>query len=137
MTNKEEVIKTLENSPYWSLLGLKVKKLEEGWAEIYLPVTGELMQMFTIMHGGAAASLLDAAGAVALFNWIDPQKEAVATVELKINYLKPVTREETGITARGEVIKKGRSISVCQVDISSDSDSHVAVGIGTYTITTR
>ncbi len=133
MENKD-IIKALENSPYWSLLGLRVKKIEEGVAEIYLPIKKELGQVFSIVHGGAAASLLDAAGAVALFNWINVERESVTTVELKINYLNPIKLEETGITARGNVIKKGRKISVCKVDIKSDSGKDVAFGIGTYTI---
>ncbi len=133
MENKD-IIKALENSPYWSLLGFKVKKMEDGAAEIYLPIKQDLGQVFSIVHGGAAASLLDAAGAVALFNWIDVEKESVTTVELKINYLNPIKLEETGITARGSVIKKGRKISVCKVDIKSDSGKDVAFGIGTYTI---
>jgi len=137
MYEKNEIIKFLENSPYWSLLGFKVKKIEEGMAEIYLPIKPELAQMFTIMHGGAAASLLDAAGAVALFNWIDPSEEAVTTVELKINYLNPVTLDETGITAKGSVVKRGRKLSVCYIDIYSDSGQDVSVGIGTYMITPR
>ncbi len=136
-SNKKQIISALENSPYWSLLGFKVSRMEEGMAEIYLPIKENLMQIFSIMHGGAAASLLDAAGAVALFSEIDFIREAVTTVELKINYLNPVSIEETGIKAHGKVVKKGRSISVCEVGINSDSGKNIAVGLATYAIIQR
>ncbi len=132
--DKQVIINRLESSPYWSLLGLKVRKIEHGEAEIILPVRKELGQVFSVMHGGAAASLLDAAGAVSLFDQIDFENEAVTTVELKINYLYPVTLQEKEIIASGRVIKKGRNISVCLIEIINDSGQKIAIGIGTYAI---
>lgn len=135
--DKKVIIETLESSPFWSLLGLKVNKMEHGEAEIYLPVKKELGQVFSVMHGGATASLLDAAGAVSLFDQIDFENEAVTTVELKINYLNPVTLNENKITASARVIKKGRSIAVCLVEIHNDKGGKIALGIATYAIVKR
>ncbi len=137
MENKELVIKRLESSPYWNLLGLKVGKMEPGFAEIYLKVRKELGQIFSLMHGGVAASIMDAAGAVSLFHNIDMEKEAVTTVEMKLNYLIPVNLDEKEIRARGRVVKKGRNISVCTVEIFNDSGEMIVVGIGTYAIVKR
>ena len=134
MDNKESVIRKLECSPYWNLLGLKVRNMEPRYAEIYLAVRKELGQIFSIMHGGVAASIMDAAGAVALFHDINIDEDSVTTVEMKINYLKPVKLDEKEITACGKVVKKGRKISVCSVKIFNDSREIIAIGIGTYAI---
>ncbi len=134
MDNKELITKKLESSPYWSLLGLKVRKMEPRYAEISLEVRKELGQIFSIMHGGVAASIMDAAGAVSLFHDINIEEDSVTTVEMKINYLKPVNLNEKEITACGKVVKKGRKISVCSVEILNDSREIVALGIGTYAI---
>lgn len=52
-----------------------------------------------------------------------------ATVELKINFLKPVW---TGrLTAVGEVIKAGRTLSLCDCRITDESGSLVAYATST------
>lgn len=135
--DKQVMIETLESTPFWSLLGLKVRKMEPGEAVIYLPVKKELGQVFSVMHGGATASLLDASGAVSLFDQIDFETEAVTTVEFKINYLNPVLLHEKEIIATSRVIKKGRAFAVCLVEIEKDTGEKVALGIATYAIIKR
>jgi len=135
--NAKELARILESSPYWSLLGLKIRKLEEGFAELYLPFKPELEQVFSVMHGGAVASLLDAAGAVAFFKQMDLASETISTVELKINYLNPVTIDQEEITATGKVIKKGRKIGVSTIEVKNKSSEIVAIGIGTYALLPR
>jgi uncharacterized protein (TIGR00369 family) len=55
--------------------------------------------------------------------------ESFATVELKINFLKPVW---TGrLTAVGEVIKAGRTLALLECRITDDSGSLVAYATST------
>ncbi len=131
------VVKMLETSPYWNLLGMKVNRLEKGVAEIRLPNKPELKQVFAVMHGGAIASLLDAAGAISFFKEIDPARESVSTVELKINYLNPVTTEQDEIIATGKVVKKGKTFGVTTIEVRTKSGDPIAIGIGTYVILPR
>ena len=131
------VVKMLETSPYWNLLGMKVNRLEKGVAEIRLSNKPELKQVFAVMHGGAIASLLDAAGAISFFKEIDPARESVSTVELKINYLNPVTTEQDEIIATGKVVKKGKTFGVSTIEVSTKAGGPVAIGIGTYVILPR
>ena len=124
--------KTLENIAFWKHLGIRVERIENGRAALRLPFKAELGQYYANMHGGALAALLDAAGAVALLSITG--NRTVNTVELKINYLKPVTPEQTGVTGHGTVARAGRSIGVCTVEVKNDDDALVATGIATYMI---
>jgi len=132
-----DVINALEFSPYWTLLGMKVGHLEKNFARLHLPFSAHLEQIFSVMHGGALASLLDAAGAVAFFPELDLARETISTIELKINYLNPVTRGQVEVIASGQVIKKGKKVGVSRIEIHNASQELVAIGIGTYAIVPR
>lgn len=123
----------LENIPFWKHLGIKVRKAENGYAELFLPFKEELGQIRANMHGGALASLLDAAGAIALSSYIG--NKLVATVEMKINYLKPVTPEQSEVTAHAKAVQVGSTFGVSSIDIKNGDGTLVATGIGTYAIT--
>ncbi|MGI6485201.1 MAG: PaaI family thioesterase [Tepidanaerobacteraceae bacterium] len=132
--NEHTIIEKLESSPFWSLLGIKVVKLEVGLSEVYLPFKPELEQIFSTMHGGVIATLLDAAGGTAFFKMIDLENVYTRTIEIKVNYLKPVLRDQKAITAIGKVIKKGRRIGVSSIEVKNTSNELVAFGIGTFAL---
>ncbi|HOB86106.1 MAG TPA: PaaI family thioesterase [Bacillota bacterium] len=130
----EPVVEMLEASPYWRHLGIKVRRLEAGYCELYLPFKPELKQASGLMHGGAIASLLDAAGGMALLKMLDLEKESITTAELKVNYLNPTTADQEEVVARGRAVKKGKMLGVSLVEIVDASGTPVAVGLGTYAI---
>ncbi len=123
----------VEAIPYWKLLGMKVRKAEEGYAELYLPFHDELQQAHSFMHGGAIASLLDAAGAVALISKRDFEI-TVNTVEMKLNFLNPVTFGQKEIVAQGRAIKLGKTLGVSLIEVKDTSDNIIAIGTGTYIV---
>ncbi len=129
--------KQSEASPFWKLLGIKLRRLEEGYAELHLPFAPHLEQVFSTMHGGALASLLDAAGGMALLRKLDLSRETIRTIELKINYLNPVTKDQKGVIAAGRMIKRGKTVGVSSIEIRDESREIVAIGIGTYAIVPR
>lgn len=78
-------------------------------------------------HGGPIASLVDTAGdfavALALGN-------GVPTINLRIDYLRPAPGPELIATATARRI--GRTIAVCDVDVTDSAGRLVAIGRGTY-----
>lgn len=122
----------LENIPFWKYLGIKVRDMDVGYAELYLPFKEELAQNYANMHGGALATLLDVAGAVALITSVG--SKVVNTAEMKINYLKPVTPEQTEVRAYGRVVQVGGTLGICTVELKNGEERLVAIGIGTYAI---
>ncbi len=133
----QKIIEVLESSAYWSHLGIKVREVEPGYARLSLPFIQELSQINRFMHGGAIASLVDAAGAVALIGELDLTKENMATAEIKLNYLNPVTMDQEEVVAHAKLLKRGLALGVSQVEVKNASGKLVAFGIGTYSIFAR
>ncbi len=82
-------------------------------------------------HGGAIAALVDIAGSYALM-MISP--EPLPTINFRTDYLRPAFN--TSLTAQAQIRQAGRSIGVVDIDINNDQGKLVAVGRGTYSMTT-
>jgi len=64
---------------------------------------------FGNVHGGYGATMLDAAIALAVQTTLPPGA-GCATVDLKVTYLRPMTKESGPVVARGKVIHAGSRI---------------------------
>lgn len=113
---------------FWKLLGIE---LVDNGKEVMLrlPVKDELLQFYGKVHGGVMATLIDAAGGVALNQNLPPEKGA-ATVEMKVNYLRSV--EKGTLYAKGEVVHLGRTLAVVNANVWNEQGQKVAYGVGTY-----
>ncbi len=80
------------------------------------------------LHGGILCDLADGAMGCANLSRLE-DGESFATVELKINFLKPVWAGR--LTAVGEVIKAGRTLALLECRITDDSGSLVAYATST------
>ncbi|MBN1289477.1 MAG: PaaI family thioesterase [Actinobacteria bacterium] len=124
----------VENSPYYQLLGLKIVGLGSGWAEFELEAGEKLWNAGGTVHGGATASIADAAAGVALSTLIDYSNEKPVSVELKINFCSAV--KDGTMRARGEIIKRGAKINVCETRVHI-KDRLVAVMVSTLMVVPR
>jgi len=105
------------------LIGFRLVEVESGRVVVELEAGPQHSSPPGTLHGGILCDIADAAMGMALFSLLD-EGRAFATVELKINFLKPVW---TGrLTAEGTVVKQGRTISLCRCDITDESGSLVA-----------
>ena len=66
-----------------------------------------------MLHRSIVASLLDDACVLAALS-LSSAGDAVSTAEYKLNFLAPATGTE--VVVRAEVVRPGRSISVCRAD---------------------
>lgn len=121
----------MNRAPYFQLLGMKVVKLAEGYARLIVPVEERMKSMFGGLHGGVLSSLADSAVAMALFTMIKPDEKPV-TVELNINYLRPVQGDQAIAEAR--IVNRGRTIAVGDVDITDISGRLIAKSRATYMV---
>jgi acyl-CoA thioesterase len=120
-----------EKSPSWKLLGMRIKKVSKGCAEIGLPYRKELCNFLGTIHGGFITSIADAAGGVALMT-LTGEEKLLSTVELKLNFFKPVQQD---IKACANALHKGGTLGVSYIEVKLDrDDSLVAAGTATYFI---
>jgi acyl-CoA thioesterase len=115
--------------PIWSLLGIEVVEMRDGYSKLIMPFSEKLTQPYGIVHGGAVFTLADSAAAVSIASFVEPNKKLV-TVEMKINFLEPI--KEGIIEARAVVLRKGRIVPA-EVDIINNQEL-VAKAIATYII---
>src|SRR5436853_4174628 len=76
-------------SPFCDLIGLHYSKCEDGYSQCSLEINEKLFNTNRVVHGGVIYSMADTGMGAALYASLN-EDEICATVELKINYLKPV-----------------------------------------------
>lgn len=96
------------------LIGAELGRVEPGLVEIVLPYRDDPTQQHGYFHAGATSTIADSAGGYAAFT-LFPADASVLTTEYKINLLAPA--EGTRLRALGRVVKAGRTLSVCDVEV--------------------
>jgi len=103
----------------------------DGKIQVVMKITKDVLQFYGNVHGGVLAGLMDSCIAAALTQELDPDQGA-STVELKINYLRPVNQGT--LRAEGKVIQKGKKLMVGQGEIKDDAGNMIAFGTATFMI---
>ncbi len=116
--------------PFGKVLGLEVDEAEQGRCLAHIAVNESLFNPHRVVHGGVLFSLADTCMGVALHTLLD-EGESCATIELKMNFLKPVTDGLLQCDTR--VVRKGRTTSVLESKVENGG-SLVAMALGTYTV---
>lgn len=127
----ELAIRVANECPFYKLVGMEVVEIKHGFARVRMPFHQKLAQMAGVAHGGAMASVADSAVAMALASLVGPE-EAFTTVELKMNFLAPVSRGE--VIAEATIIRKGSRIAVGDVDVKDGDGKLVGKCVATYVI---
>jgi uncharacterized protein (TIGR00369 family) len=114
--------------PFNDLVGLRFVEEHEDGVTVELPVTEKLLNSNRVVHGGATATLVDAALGIAITRKLGGGP--ISTVEMKLNYLRPA--REGKLIARSRFVKTGRTIVVGTVDVVDEAGASVAFGLLTY-----
>jgi uncharacterized protein (TIGR00369 family) len=132
-TMLERFRKMIENGkpimPFATLLGFSVKSVELGQAVIEIEMNEHHVNPSGTLHGGVYCAIADTAMGVAFATMLD-EGEALATLELKINYLKPLWKGK--ILALGKVVKKGKVTGLVECDVLDENEQLVARASSTY-----
>ncbi|MEV4313193.1 PaaI family thioesterase [Actinocrispum sp. NPDC049592] len=113
-------------------LGARLSHVAEGSVHIELPYRPELTQQNGYFHAGATSAIADSAGGYAAFT-LFPEDTSVLTVEYKINLLAPALG--THLEAVGTVLKPGRTLTVCRLDVYAyQDDQRKLVAAGQQTL---
>jgi uncharacterized protein (TIGR00369 family) len=75
------------------------------------------------LHGGILCDIADAAMGIAYASNLN-EGESFTTLELKINFLRPVWRAR--LLATGRVVKQGRTLGLVECDITDERGTLVA-----------
>ncbi|MGZ4677361.1 MAG: PaaI family thioesterase [Acidimicrobiia bacterium] len=116
--------------PLHDLLGLEFTSPEPGatTAEVRMPVRREACGPTGSLHGGAIATMVDFACALAAVRAsnFDATSESLITADMHLRYLgRPRT---TTVVATAEVVKVGATLIVVECRVTDGADHLVAVG---------
>ena len=118
----------LDSFPIARALGLRLDYADNGVSRIHLPA-GRQDTTHGPMEGSVAGTLVVAAGHFAAAS--AAPNVALPLVEYKLNLLSVVQGE---LLAIGEVVRKGRTLISCRIEIVEDNDRTIAVGLATYLV---
>lgn len=124
-----ELRKRLKRVPFASLLGIELVAAAPGSATLRLDVRPEFEQIHGVMHGGATATLIDTATAFAIVTLLSTDERFV-TVDLTVNYLRPLTTGSA--TAKARVVRAGRRLITVTADVDDDAGNLAATALSTY-----
>lgn len=111
--------------------GLKFEVLSPGAIVYRMNVQEKHMSSPDIAHGAAIAGMMDCVLGLSALSYSITEDNLVATVEFKINYLKPV-RLNDELTGSGKVVHKGKSLLISSGEIRNQKNELVALGQGTF-----
>ena len=110
-----------------TLIGMRLESFGAGEALVVLEATAAHANPMGTVQGGILAAAADAAMGWA-FMTILAENESYTTLEVKINFLRPVWAGR--LEARGHVKSAGRNVSLVECDVMSGGKL-VAHGVST------
>ncbi|HQT64967.1 MAG: aromatic compound degradation protein PaaI [Acidocella sp. 20-57-95] len=99
--------------PIFHLLGIATMIANEGLVTMELPIGEYHYNPIGSVHGGVAATILDSVMGCAVHSLL-PVGRAYSTLEIKINYLRPMTEALGTVIAEGRVINAGRKAAFAE-----------------------
>ena len=109
--------------PISELIGFEVSEASEGRVIVVLEAGTRHFNPMGTVHGGILCDIADAAMGIAFATTLAPG-ESFTTVELKINFLRPVRQAQ--LRAEGRVVQRGRTIGYVECEITDENGKLVA-----------
>ncbi len=109
--------------PVARLIGFRLTSIESGRAVIEMETGEAHANPMGTLHGGILCDIADAAMGLAYAATLD-EGETFTTLELKINFLKPVWKSK--LRAIGRVVRRGRTVGMTECDITDEKEHLVA-----------
>jgi uncharacterized protein (TIGR00369 family) len=119
--------------PIAATLGMNLVEVGEGRAVFELVPAEHLYNPIGSVHGGVMCTMLDSAMSCAVHSLVPPGR-AYTTAELKVNFVRPITRETPRVRAEGKVIHPGRQLATSEGRIVDDRGRLYAHGTATCMI---
>lgn len=125
----------LPNVPIGDTLGFRFVEVESGRVVVAGLADESHYNLIQTVHGGIAATLLDTAMACCILAAL-PVGQGFTTLELKVNYVRPITAETGKVRAEGCIINVGRTVATSEGRLVDSAGKLLAHGSTTCMIMT-
>jgi uncharacterized protein (TIGR00369 family) len=112
-----------KKAPIGDLIGFQISEAGDGRAVVTMQSGPQHFNPMGTLHGGVLCDIADTAMGFAFSSTLDPG-ESFTTIELKINYLRPV--REARLRAEGRVAQRGRTLGYVECDVTDENGKLVA-----------
>jgi uncharacterized protein (TIGR00369 family) len=109
--------------------GSWLTQAEEGQAVAILPCSKWLSTSAGTIQGGFTAMLAENAMSAAGFSTAPPDT-AVAPLDFKVNYLRPVFPDGNDLSARARILHRGRTLVIAAAEVTNAGGKQVALATG-------
>jgi uncharacterized protein (TIGR00369 family) len=111
----------LPGAPIAELLGFAPVEAEEGRVVFAAVPDARHYNPIGTVHGGLAATLLDSAMGCAVHSTL-PAGAGYTTLELKVNFTRPITTETGRILCEGTVVHRGGRVATAEGRVFAEAD---------------
>jgi len=101
------------NVPIGDTLNFRITEVVSGRVVLVGAPDMRSYNLLGTVHGGWAASILDTAMALSALSSLDEHNRHT-TLDIRINYLRPITLDTGAVRAEGTLIQGGRRVAYCE-----------------------
>ena len=123
----------LPRPPIGALMNFNITELSEGRAVFTVEPAEYHYNPIGVVHGGLAATLLDSAMGCAVHSTL-PAGGGYTTLEIKVNYIRPMTAETGRVRCEAKVIHVGGRTASAEGRVVGESGTLYAHGTTTCII---
>jgi uncharacterized protein (TIGR00369 family) len=113
----------LPPAPFPSYIGITLVAIEPGRARMEMTTDARHTNPMGTLHGGVPCTLADSAMGLAFASTL-ADGESFTTLELKINFLRPVWSGK--LIAEGIVVQRGRTIGLAECTVTDENGRLIA-----------
>ena len=117
--------------PVADLVGFRMVSFANGEARFEMDAGRRHHNPMGTVHGGILCTLADSAMGMAFASTLG-EEETFTTLEIKVNYLRPVFDEK--LFASGKVVHRGRSVGLVECDVTTVDGKLVARAVSTCSV---
>jgi uncharacterized protein (TIGR00369 family) len=122
--------------PIGVTLGFRVVAVEPGHVTVRATPNAAGLNLMNSMHGGWTAAILDTTMALSNLSLLEAD-QMFTTLDIRINYIRPITLETGEVTAVGNVINSGRRVAYAEAKLEDANGKLLAHGTGSLMILPR
>jgi uncharacterized protein (TIGR00369 family) len=119
--------------PIANLLNMMLTRADAGTVTFTCTPDESAYNPIGLIHGGLVCTLLDSVIGCAVQTTL-PAGVAYTSVEIKVNYLRPLHANSGELTAHGRTTKPGRKIAFAEGDVRNSDGKIMATASGTCLI---
>lgn len=119
--------------PISDLMRMSVVEVQNGRIAFLCTPDASMYNPLGLVHGGVVCTLLDTVTGCAMHTTL-PQGVGYTSVEIKVNYLRPVTAASGPLTAVGTVVKAGSRIGFAEGKVTDADGRLVATATATLLV---